>query len=76
MLTAVTKFVDSPVEDSVPALAGVRYRGHSYVNTDDVSVVDASISSLTALVSGVTRTCDFHSAILCITLKLLKIVLK
>ena len=26
--TAVTKFVEWPVEDSVPALAEVRYRGH------------------------------------------------
>ena len=29
--TAVTKFVEWPVEDRVPALSDVLYRGHSYI---------------------------------------------
>lgn len=41
--TAVTKLVEWPVEESVPALSDVLYKGHSYTNTG-LSLVSDSLS--------------------------------
>lgn len=43
-VTAVTKLVECPVDESVPALAEVRYNGHSYILSSTVDFVFSSES--------------------------------